>query len=118
MKIGCPCGGVIVDGTDAHPNKAHMVADQDWFRFWEAVDAAIEQPCSSPKEAEARCIHLRELNVARFMWQCEQCGMLFMETHDHELAMFRPEDKAVARGILAATGPCGEIDEVTGPGAC
>ena len=105
MKIHCPCGGVIADSTDHLPNKAYLIPDQKWFSFWDAIKAAIEQPCSSPEEAETRYVKLTDSEVDRSMWQCERCGRLFIQNRNYELVEFHPEDTKAAKGLLSAQRP-------------
>src|SRR5690349_8492664 len=87
MKIGCRCGEVIPDQTDFLAYKAYLVADQDWFDVLDEVTAGSER----------RSL----LEVAtRQLWQCRQCGVLYLEDHEGALKAFAPLDEPPSTGLL------------------
>lgn len=101
MKINCECGWVIPDITDGVPNKAYLIPDQDWETLWDSIDDAIENPGSTPKEREARCMALRQLRLFRTLWQCPGCGQLFIDDQKYELQLFVPRSPETSKSILA-----------------
>lgn len=91
MKIECPCGALIHDGTDNLPHKAHFITDQDWDAFWDEVDAAIEKSGPSARDKEAAVMRLRGLRVFRMAWQCSTCGRIHVDDASHEAWSFAPD---------------------------
>jgi hypothetical protein len=91
MKIQCPCGELIYDGGDGLMNKAHFIADQDWERFWDEVDAAVEKSGPSVRDKEAACMRLRGLRMFRLAWQCTNCGRLHLDDTPTMTRTFAPE---------------------------
>lgn len=102
MKILCECGATIVDQADQLPNKAHLIADQDWDGIFEAIDQAIENPGTAASAREAACMRVRELILAkaRMAWQCFACGRLYLDDHAHVAREFVPAAPETAQGLL------------------
>ncbi|TDD79637.1 hypothetical protein E1293_22755 [Actinomadura darangshiensis] len=82
MKIRCACGNLVRDQTDFIPYKARVIADQDWSDALDALDA--DQLWS----------------LSRTMWQCTECGRLFIEDHDDRLRVFAPDSPAAPSDLL------------------
>ncbi|MGH1336858.1 MAG: hypothetical protein ACRBFS_12100 [Aureispira sp.] len=93
MKIKCTCAHLIVDQTDYLRNKGHLISDTQWFNFWEAIDAAIEQSGDSPKEKKEACMQLRQQRVFKTLWECTHCGNLFVDGENGDLMLYKPENK-------------------------
>lgn len=103
MKIPCACGFIIHDGADELPHKAHLLPDQEWGLFWTAVDNAIENAGPSAAEKEAACMELRRRSFGRrLLWQCPQCGRLYIDDSRHALQCFEPAAATTPRNILAS----------------
>ena len=96
MWFECKCGQRIKDISDAHSYKAHYISDKDWFPFWGAIDDSIENSGASVKEKEAACMKLRMEKVDRTMYQCFECGRLYLNDENNQLISFLPEDKSVS----------------------
>ena len=71
MKFACVCGGVIRDQTEFLDYKAHFISDQDVQDAEDAGDA-VER-------------------LARFGYQCHECGRIYLVARSGELASFVPE---------------------------
>lgn len=101
MKIHCECGHVIHDGTDGLAHKGHVVPDRRWNELADAIDDAVSGG-GTPRQREAACMRLRVLlnEMARTAWQCDACGMLYLEDARRRLRAFGPRGEAEARGIL------------------
>ena len=85
MKITCACGALLSDNTDFIPNKAHLVADQDYFDFFDT------QPGRERQQYE------------RTMYQCYDCGRLLLQNRAgdlHHYTFFSPDDREAARDAL------------------
>ena len=78
MKICCDCGHIIVDSTDNLPFKGRYLSDVNWESFWNAIDKAIESPSDTDKEREERCMNLRKMNLFSTMYECQNCGALYI----------------------------------------
>jgi len=101
MKFRCPCGHQIYDGPDQNPNIGHLIPDQEWFRLLDAIDAAIEGHHASGKDKEAACMSVRSLigDVSRRIWQCSECGRLWINDRARQQQEFTPVAEA-AKNIL------------------
>ncbi len=92
MKIGCECGAVIVDQTDYLANKGYIFGDKDWFNFWDIVDDAIENPSDKETREEA-AMRVRKSQPTRLIWECRQCGRLYLDDQNHDLVQYVPANK-------------------------
>lgn len=92
MKINCSCGHVIVDSTDYLPTKGHLVADTDYFHFWDAIDDAIEKSGPTAKEKEKAAMQLRQMNVFKTFWECSNCGKLYTNGKNGDLISYSSDD--------------------------
>lgn len=103
MKIGCHCGETILDQTDYLPHKAHIIPDQDWFVAFDGIDDEVIKPVAEGRiSKDAACMHARRIvsRNARLMWQCRDCGRLYIEQRDGQLRCFAPEGHQPDREIL------------------
>ncbi|MEL6537096.1 MAG: hypothetical protein AAFQ98_16865 [Bacteroidota bacterium] len=99
MKIPCACGHVIIDQTDGLSNKGHLISDTQWFAFWEAIDDAIENSGPTAKEKEAACMRLRQQNPFKLMWECPQCGRLYVDGAHGEVTIYQPENQVYNQAL-------------------
>lgn len=83
MKFDCKCGTTIRDQTDSLPNKARLIADQDWGKFHETM----KEPWQF------------DHSLVRVCFQCHVCGRLWIEDPEYELKSFAPEE--AASGVLS-----------------
>ena len=93
MKIKCDCGYVIVDQTDYLKNKGHLISDTQWFDFWDSIDEAIEKSGNSAKAKEEACMQLRKQNLFKTLWECQNCGKLFVDGENGDLVTYSPDNK-------------------------
>ena len=92
MWIECPCGGVIKDNSDGLPNKAYLLADQDWSVI---LDAA------KPGKPPIVDVGPR----TREVYQCVQCGRLtFDDPVTGEMLWFAPENDPRGRALGSIDG--------------
>jgi hypothetical protein len=85
MKITCACGALLSDSTDFLSNKAHVVADQDYFDYLDAVPAQ------------------RQRRYERALYQCYECGRLLLQGRagdGQRYTFFTPDDPGAAKGAL------------------
>ena len=101
MHFLCPCGNIIRETSDCLSYKAGILADQDEEELWEILEKA-EKP------------HSEELNIAievmrlfrRNIYQCPNCGRLFLENaaDGYELVCFEPAEPANTRMLISEYG--------------
>ncbi|XLS28089.1 hypothetical protein ACJD0Z_12865 [Flavobacteriaceae bacterium M23B6Z8] len=99
MKIKCTCQNIIVDQTDYLKNKGYLISDTQWFDFWDAIDLAIEKSGETKEDIENACIQLRKQDVFKTLWECTNCGKLFVDGKNGELITYKPDSKKY-NGIL------------------
>ena len=95
--LACKCGFVFHDNSDGHYWKAHLFTDKDWIPLLNMAAGLIESPdpdrgalchtllanLGSGKDA---CVQERDL------FQCPQCGRVYIEDPDGHFFCFAPED--------------------------
>lgn len=102
MKLHCPCGAVILDIADSVANKAHLIPDQRWLALLEEIDGVIEDVAGHPARAEAACMKVRRLLTTRLVYQCRECGRLFVDDGANDTHEFLPATGETGREILGA----------------
>lgn len=95
MKIECSCGHLIWDADDL-PNKAHIIADQNWLPLLEDIDRVVESKCETPADREAACMRIRTLIVkaSKPAYACTTCGRLYLDDANGKLIAYTPTEKA------------------------
>src|SRR5258708_4381410 len=118
MKLGCPCGHEIHDSTDFLPYKGHILADQDLFDFIDGTVGKIQEvtkafapsrytPTERAKRIDAidYSAHTAILRYTRTIYQCLECGRVFIEDHHGELHIFLPAPgEPIAPALLSIEG--------------
>lgn len=103
MKINCHCGALIVDQTDDLPNKAHLIPDQEWFATLDAIDHDVIDALADRRiDREVAYMQARKilLKRVRMMWQCSQCGRIYIDDQQHELRCFVPQEAQADTEVL------------------
>jgi hypothetical protein len=103
VKLGCHCGAVIIDQTDDLPNKGHLIPDQEWFATYDALDDELIDPLVDGKIEKNAAYWLARTIVsrsARLMYQCRECGRLYIDDLQGKLHCYLPESEQTAREIL------------------
>jgi hypothetical protein len=93
MKIKCSCDNIIFDSTDFLRNKGYLISDIQWSGFWDSIDEAIETSGSSAKDKEEACMKLRKLNLFKSLWECNNCGKLFIDGKNGDLIAYSSDNK-------------------------
>ncbi len=100
MKIKCSCNNLIVDQTDYLKNKGYIISDTQWGDFWDLIDNEIENPKTTKIERENSCMKVRELNVFKGIWECSNCGNLYIDGNKKgELLIYLPESREYNRAL-------------------
>ena len=104
MKISCDCGAVISDQADSLPQKAHLIPDQEWFPVFDGIDVVIDEVAAGRIDAEAAYMKIRSTlgAAARHVYQCKQCGRLFVDDRQRQLQMFAPASTETSSEILSS----------------
>ena len=89
MNFACRCGYRFYDGSDNLSFKAHILADEDWNEFVGYLEDA-DKPHTEKIENMGRSLDLLD----RCIYQCPECGRLFLESADGSLTMFTPSGTA------------------------
>ncbi|MCB9896603.1 MAG: hypothetical protein H6825_01240 [Planctomycetes bacterium] len=103
MKITCTCGAQIVDSTDGHPNKAHLIADERWTGLLDALDDEVVAPLAAGRIGEdAAAMRLRTLvsHAQRLAWQCTACGRVWIEDPARTLHGYAADAPSADRRVL------------------
>ena len=103
MKIDCHCGAHIVDQTDDLPHKGHLITDQEWFAIFDALDDELIDALVDGRLDKQAAYHLvRQIlgRSARLMWQCRECGRLYIDGLHGQLRGFVPQDEPADRELL------------------
>ncbi len=103
MRIECHCGATIRDSTDYLPHKAHLTPDQDVYGVWDGIDEeVIDRVASSELAVKDAYMKSRDIiaSPTRLMWQCFECGRLYIDGPDDKLHCFVPENEETEKRIL------------------
>jgi len=102
MKIHCPCGAIISDSTDGLPRKGRIIPDQEWIPLGNALEKVIDDAMSRRMEAEAAFmqVHILLGDASRFVYQCRDCGQLFVNDRQHKTHIFTPSSDETGKEIL------------------
>ncbi|MBR3045912.1 MAG: hypothetical protein IKI45_15695 [Oscillospiraceae bacterium] len=91
MNFACRCGYVFHDNTDELSFKAHILADQDTNEFWNLFEDA-EKPHTAKEQH--RILGQVSGLLRKCIYQCPECGRLFLKDANGSLTMFTPSDTA------------------------
>lgn len=103
MKISCHCGATISDSTDYLAHKAHLTPDQDLYGAWDGIDdEVIDRVASGELSVQDAYWKSRRIlsSPTRLMWQCIECGRLYIDGIDGKLNCFVPESEETEKRIL------------------
>lgn len=96
-KLGCKCGHVIVDQTDRLPYKGSFInaVDEDsYFDEIEAILNSLQNFNSSAAQSYSQVIDKitsAYIQNSRDIYECTQCGRLWMQTSNNHFIPFKSE---------------------------
>ena len=100
VEFECDCGkGRFLSSTDNRSYVAHLIADQDYDDFSEAIDSAIERSGPTARDKDAVCMEWRRFRMPR-VWQCPNCGSLYVEDTEGNRHTFRPASEQVSKQLF------------------
>ena len=103
MHFYCPCGNRISDTTDNIPHKAHLLPDQDMISYCAALEQIVQtENLSIEEKLNQIIIEIQGHYLSRCIYQCPNCGRLFVDDTSHNLHSFLPEG-LVDKYLLAAS---------------
>jgi len=103
MWFDCRCGVTIKDNTDSVRHKGHLTPDQDLYAVWDGMDEQIiDRVVSGELPAKDAYVVSRDIMASptRSMYQCFNCGRLYIDGPDGKRHCFVPESDATDKGIL------------------
>jgi hypothetical protein len=113
MKIFCECGHIIYDNTDCISRKARFIADQDSSDLLDKIEDQIKKLVISLEYAASNKIDLDVLiedtmidvsdtiiDYSRTIYQCSECGRLFIDDNQFHTHVFAPQDNSVMKNLL------------------
>jgi len=100
MKLRCPCGAVILDVTNAVPAKAHLIPDEQWLSLLDGLDRIIESVAENRLKPDAAYMEVRKILKTRLIYQCQECGRLFVDDRHHKEHVFAPSSDETGKRIL------------------
>jgi hypothetical protein len=105
MKISCRCGAMISDTTDYISRKGHLTPDQEIYGVWDGIDDEVIDRVASGELSvnDAYMVSRRIMSSpTRLMWQCFECGRLYIDGPNGDLHCFVPEDEHTEKRMLRA----------------
>lgn len=108
MHFLCSCGNRIHDTTDYLSYKASLLADQDKFDLSDEIERYVADPALDPDACMNRIMHATVEYTWRHLYQCRQCGRIFIEDSSGELHSFAPEGTADRRLLNSVKAECWE----------
>lgn len=89
MKIKCTCNHTIIDGAEDNPNKFYLIGSSTLNDFWEKIDESLKIVKDHPGREEAQAMKLRRETLFQPVWQCQNCGRLWVNQPDNQLTAYR-----------------------------
>lgn len=102
MKLKCPCGKVIHDGTDGLSYKGHIVPDEELFPNFDQCELLLDRVAEKGCVGETDFMDLRKIWAGwRAIYQCPECGRIFVWDRDlQKTFIFAPEEKDINKALL------------------
>lgn len=97
------CGAVIVDQTDFLPYKGYLIPDQTAEDTYEALKTEVVDKLAAgqiTKEEAHTQVHVVMDRFIRMVYECRNCGRLFIDDRNHELQSYVPESKDAPKELL------------------
>ncbi|MEG0199038.1 MAG: hypothetical protein RR676_18135 [Acinetobacter sp.] len=113
-KIGCKCGHIIVDQTDALPFKASFMRDLDLFDFYGGVENTIHRFQNLDLRDEENRTRLIDHIISCFihysndLYECTQCGRVLVQQKQNYFQSFTPDSKTYNALLSIKTAPVSE----------
>jgi hypothetical protein len=89
-KLLCNCGQVIIDQSDFIRNKAHIIADQDYFDFFDEIENSKWEELTK-----------RSSKYFNDIFQCCNCNNIII-FKDNKRFDFSPSDKENSSKLLSS----------------
>lgn len=131
-KLGCTCGHTIKDSTDKIPYKALCYADEDTPVYYEDIETLVDLLQAYAQEAREHALHPQSdeyklddrshiaLQITRILsyhhvghlrdlFECENCGRLWLQVNPSENTYVSYLPEGLARGVLRSHGGREEV---------
>lgn len=99
--LPCRCGYIFHDNTDFLSFKAHFRADQDTDDFFCQVEDILKNQKLSAEDKAHEILCVADFHYTnRILYQCPECGRLFVEDNDQHYHCFAPEPEETNHRLL------------------
>jgi len=99
--LPCRCGYIFHDNTDFLSFKAHFRADQDTDDFFCQVEDILKNQKLSAEDKAHEILCVADFHYTnRILYQCPECGRLFVEDNDGHYHCFMPEPEETNHRLL------------------
>jgi hypothetical protein len=126
MHFSCECGNTIRDTTDYLPNKAFLLADQDHFPLIEELEQVLDRlaftlgakedwkfeanvsPIDDRGDLRNSAFWLLRNTVSKYiarnLYQCGECGRIFVDraAKNEPMVSFKPDEPARSQDVLGS----------------
>ncbi len=113
MKIFCECGYVIYNNSDAISYKARFTANQDSSDLFDKIEEQIKKLVTNIEYTASNKIDVDVLiedtmtdvsetisDYSRTIYQCSECGRLFIDNSQFHTHVFIPQDDSVPKNLM------------------
>jgi hypothetical protein len=101
MKFLCECGFLISDSTDHLPYKAYSHPDESFDAVYDAIDRLMKfPPPDDQPERDQLTFAITEPIGGRTMYQCPECGRIFIWGDERRIYSFKPEDTDTPKNLF------------------
>ncbi len=104
MRFGCKCGNIIRDTTDFLSYKADILASQDEEDFCEGMESLVTDESLSKVVCMNKLMSLYTHYAMRSIYQCSECGRLYVEDPEGKLHCFVPEEHTNKELLISVAG--------------
>lgn len=89
MHFLCKCGKYSFhDNADGLYYKGRLIADQDWNTLWNVIEECV-------RAGDVHAVYDRVYDLfRRDLFQCPECGRLYIENDDYSFTTFTPNPDA------------------------
>lgn len=107
-KLGCRCGHVIVDQTDQLPYRGSFISAVDEDNYFDEIEAilnSLQHFDSSSAQSYNQLIDKitsAYIQNSRDIYECTQCGRVWMKTSNNYFTPFRSESGKYEAILVAA----------------
>jgi 5-methylcytosine-specific restriction endonuclease McrA len=91
-----------LDIADSVAAKAHLIPDQQWLPLFDALDKVIDDVAEKRMKVDSAYMEIRRILKTRPVYQCRECGRLFVDDRQHKAHVFTPASDETGKEILSS----------------